>query len=64
LAEVASSSTGWSDKVRMIVEEEGEATLGEEWRENFCCGENFILGKIFGAKLKNTCPAVCQFAGE
>jgi hypothetical protein len=48
----------------MIVEEEGEATLGEEWRENFCCGENLILGKIFGAKLKNTGPAVCQFAGE
>ena len=48
----------------VIVENEGKATLGEEWRENFCRGENFILRKILGAELKNTCPAVCKFAGE
>jgi hypothetical protein len=48
----------------MIVEEEGEATLGEEWRENLCRGENFILRKILGAELENTCPAVCKFASD
>jgi hypothetical protein len=48
----------------MIVENEGKASLGEEWREDFCRGENFILWKILGAELKNTCPSVCEFAGD
>jgi hypothetical protein len=48
----------------MIVENEGKAALGEEWRENFCHSKNFILGKILGAELKNTCPSVCEFAGD
>jgi hypothetical protein len=48
----------------MIVENERKATLGEEWRENLCRGENFILRKILGAELKNTYTAVCKFAGE
>jgi hypothetical protein len=48
----------------VIVENERKATLGEEWRENFCRGENFILRKILGAELKNTCPAVSKFFGE
>jgi hypothetical protein len=48
----------------MIVENEGKASLGEEWRENLCRGENFILWKILGTELKNTCPTVCEFSGE
>jgi hypothetical protein len=48
----------------MIIENEGKASLGEEWRENFCRSDNFILRKILGAELKNTCPAVCEFASE
>jgi hypothetical protein len=48
----------------MIVENEGKASLGEEWRENFCRSENFILRKILGTELENTCPAVCKFASD
>jgi hypothetical protein len=48
----------------MIVENEGKASLGEEWRENLCRSENFILRHILGTELKNTCPAVCKFASD
>jgi hypothetical protein len=48
----------------MIVENEGKASLGEERRENLCRGENFILRKILGTELENTCPAVCKFASD
>jgi hypothetical protein len=48
----------------MIVENEGKASLGEEWRENLCRGENFILRQILGAELENTCPAVCKLASD
>jgi hypothetical protein len=64
LAEVTTCSSRGQDKIGMIVENEGKAALGEEWRENFCHSKNFILGKILGAELKNTCPSVCEFAGD
>jgi hypothetical protein len=64
LAKVTTCSSRGHDKIRMIVENEGKATLGEEWRENFCRGENFILRKILGTELKNSCPTICKLGGE
>jgi hypothetical protein len=48
----------------MIVENEGKASLGEEWRENLCRSENFILRHILGTELKDSCSAVRKFSGE
>jgi hypothetical protein len=64
LAEVTTCSSRGDDKIGMIIENEGKASLGEEWRENFCRSDNFILRKILGAELKNTCPSVCEFASK
>jgi hypothetical protein len=64
LAEVTTCSSRGHNKIGVIVENEGKATLGEEWRENFCRDENFILRKILGTELENTCPAVCKFASD
>jgi hypothetical protein len=38
----------------VIVENEGETSLGKERGEDFCRGEDFIFCEIFCAELKNS----------
>jgi hypothetical protein len=48
----------------VVIEDEGNASLGEERDEDFCRSENFMLRKTLGTELKNSCPTICKLGGE